>query len=184
MRLFEEVQARTAELERSAAAADGDGRRAESISRSTFDLQPVLETLVEFAARLCDADKGVIFKRDGDVYRWSANYGNPPEFESFREGQSRSTPDATVVVGRCALEAGSFRFPTCSPTRNTARRSCQKLGGYRTILCVPMLREGAPVGVFALTRAEVRDFHAEADRARRNLRRPGRYRHRECPPVR
>ncbi|TIM79080.1 MAG: GAF domain-containing protein [Mesorhizobium sp.] len=146
-RLFEEVQARTAELSESLRA----------ISRSTFDLQPVLDTLVESAARLCDADKGVIFKRDGEKYRWSTNYGYLPEMEAYAQ-ENPIVPGRYSVTSRVALEKRTIHVSDVLADPEYGATQFQKLGGYRTILCVPILREGAPVGVFALTRSEVRDF--------------------------
>ena len=93
-------------------------------------------------------------------------------------------PGRDSVTGRVALEARAVHVSDVLADPEYGATQLQKLGGYRTILGVPMLREGAPVGVFALTRSEVRDFTPTADRARRDLRRPGRHRHRECAAVR
>ncbi|MER9306994.1 GAF domain-containing protein [Mesorhizobium sp. M0496] len=157
VRLFDEVQARTAELSESLQQQTATADVLKAISRSTFDLQPVLDTLVESAAKLCDADTSVIFKRDGDLYRWSADYGNLPEAAVFAKanpfGASRDS-----VTGRVALEARAVHVSDVLADPDYGATQLQKLGGYRTILCVPILREGAPVGVFALTRSQVRDF--------------------------
>ncbi len=157
VRLFEEVQSRTAELSESLQLQTATADVLKAISRSTFDLQSVLDTLVESAAKLCDADTSVIFKRDGDLYRWSAEYGNLPEAAAF----AKSNPFAAgrdSVTGRVALEARAVHVSDVLADPDYGATQLQKLGGYRTILCVPILREGAPVGVFALTRSQVRDF--------------------------
>src|SRR5262245_54761178 len=73
------------------------------ISRSAFDLQPVLETLLENAARLCAAEWGVIFRPDGDVYRMAAVYGASPEFKEFLT-RTPIPPGRGSGVGRAALE--------------------------------------------------------------------------------
>ncbi|MBM2712817.1 GAF domain-containing protein [Mesorhizobium caraganae] len=157
VRLFDEVQARTAELSESLQQQTATADVLKAISRSTFDLQPVLDTLVESAAKLCDADTSVIFKRDGDLYRWSAEYGNLPEAAVFAKANPFSA-SRDSVTGRVALEARAVHVSDVLADPDYGATQLQKLGGYRTILCVPILREGAPVGVFALTRSQVRDF--------------------------
>ncbi|RAZ82390.1 histidine kinase [Mesorhizobium hawassense] len=157
VRLFDEVQARTAELSESLQQQTATADVLKAISRSTFDLQPVLDTLAESAAKLCDADTSVIFKRDGDLYRWSANYGNLPEAAAFAKANP-FVAGRESVTGRVALEARAVHVSDVLADPDYGATQLQKLGGYRTILCVPILREGAPVGVFALTRSQVRDF--------------------------
>ncbi|RUV14012.1 GAF domain-containing protein, partial [Mesorhizobium sp. M7A.T.Ca.TU.009.01.3.1] len=156
-RLFEEVQMRTAELFESLQQQTATADVLKAISRSTFDLQPVLDTLVESAAKLCDADTSVIFKRDGDLYRWSAEYGNLPEASVFAKANSFAA-GRDSVTGRVALEARAVHVSDVLADPDYGAAQLQKLGGYRSILCVPILREGVPVGVFALTRSQVRDF--------------------------
>ncbi|TIW62565.1 MAG: GAF domain-containing protein [Mesorhizobium sp.] len=157
VRLFDEVQSRTAELSESLQQQTATADVLKAISRSTFDLQPVLDTLVESAAKLCDADTSVIFKRDGDLYRWSAEYGNLPEAAVFAKANP-FVASRDSVTGRVALEARAVHVSDVLADPDYGATQLQKLGGYRTILCVPILREGSPVGVFALTRSQVRDF--------------------------
>jgi signal transduction histidine kinase len=127
------------------------------ISRSGFDLQAVLDTLIGSAARLCESDSAAIFKRDGDLYRWSANFGNPPELEEF----ARSHPFKAgkyAVTPRVALEGKTIHVADVLADPEYGASEHQKLGGYRTILGVPLLREGTPTGVFVLTREQVKPF--------------------------
>jgi two-component system NtrC family sensor kinase len=111
------------------------------ISRSTFELQPVLDTLVQSAARLCDAEQNVIFLRDGNIYRIAARHGMPPELEEYAK-QHPISPGRNTLTGRVALESKVMHIPDvlADPEYNYG---AQPLGGYRAMLGVPLLREEA-----------------------------------------
>ena len=127
------------------------------ISRSTFDLRTVLHTLVSSAARLCGADRGVIFQRDRDVYRFAANYGFPPELEAYARDHPLA-PTRGSMTGRVALERRTIHIPDVLADPEYEAQGYQQSFGYRTNLGVPLLREGDPIGVFSLTRDAVNPF--------------------------
>jgi GAF domain-containing protein len=128
------------------------------ISRSTFDLQTVLDTLVESAVRLCDADNAFVFLQHGEVYRLAASHGFPRRYEEFMKMQSIGRGRGTLV-GRTALEAKIVHIPDIlADPEYTSPAAASTRGGYRTMLGVPLLREGSPIGVMAMMRSAARSF--------------------------
>ena len=153
VRLFKETKI---SLEQQTATADV----LKIISRSTFDLQTVLQTLVESAARFCHADKAsIIREKDGAFYAAEA-YGYSPEFLDYMKNipvkaERGSASGRALVEGRVVHIADVAADPEYTLVEGA------RLGDYRTVLCVPMLREGVPIGLLVLTRSEVQAFTEE-----------------------
>jgi signal transduction histidine kinase/CheY-like chemotaxis protein len=127
------------------------------ISRSAFDLQTVLNTLVGSAARLCDADEGTIFRPSDGVFYLAASCGLDAEQEN-KLRTFASVPERGSVVGRTLLDAKTVHVPDVQADPEYAPSSARRRSNVRTMLGVPLLREGTPIGVFVLTRHMVRPF--------------------------
>src|SRR5262249_46089672 len=159
VRLFYEVQTRTPDLSESLNQQTPTADGLTVISRSAFDLQAVLDTLLNSAARLCQADHSFIFLREGDVYRCAAGSGEIPEWIEYLKQQTIQ-PGRGTVVARTALEGRTVHIPDVLADPEYTFLEAQKRGGYRTALGVPLLREGVPIGVIVLTRPTVQPFDA------------------------
>ena len=127
-----------------------------AISRSTFDLQTVLDTLAQSAAQLSEAELNVIFLRDGNIYRIAARYGMPPELEEYAR-QYPICAGRNTVTGRVALECRVVHIPDVLADPEYSY-GAQPLGGYRALIGVPLLREGSCIGVMAICRRTPQPF--------------------------
>jgi GAF domain-containing protein len=127
------------------------------ISRSTFDLQPVLDTVIDKAAQLCGATRGHIFRFDGELLRFAAAYGAQRNFTEFLE-RTPVRPDTGSVSGRAAAERRTIHVRDVLEEPDYQYRELQQLQAYRTVLAVPMLRDGALLGVITILKAAVEPF--------------------------
>src|SRR5262249_54907727 len=127
------------------------------ISRSTFDLRPVLQTLVESAARFCVADNATVIREKDGLFYTAEAYGYSRGFLEYL----RNTPikaERGSASGRALVEGRVVHIPDVKADPEYTFVEATRLGDFRTALCVPMLREDVPIGVLTLTRSEVRPF--------------------------
>ena len=156
--LEHKVEDRTRELTESLDQQTATSEVLKVISRSAFDLQPVLETLIENATKLCGADKGYIHRLHGDVYTIAVSYGASDEFKTFMKEHPIHASGRETLVGRVVLERRPVHIPDVLADPDYKWSEAQKAGGYRTLLGVPMLREGMPIGVIVIWRERVEAF--------------------------
>jgi GAF domain-containing protein len=127
------------------------------ISRSTFDLKSVLHTLVESAARLCEADMAALARPKGSIYGYEATFGHSPEHQSFLSAHPAGI-DRGTAVGRTLVEGKIVHITDVLADPEYTYLEGQRIGGFRTLLGVPLLREGTPIGVIVVQRKIVRPF--------------------------
>ena len=154
VRLFTELQARNRDLTEALEQQTATSEILQIISTSPTDLQPVLETVAENAARLCAADDGHIWQRDGDSLRLVASWGGQPT------ARRQLTISRQSVTGRAALDRLPVHVADIAEVLTTEFPDSQGMKdlGYRTILAVPLLREGVAIGAIMIRRTEVRPF--------------------------
>ena len=157
-RLFDEVQARTHDLSEALMQQTATADVLKAISRSAFDLDTVLETLIATALRLCDATYGEIFRRHGDFYRYAASRMDVDPAYLHHERAAEIAPGRGTLVGRVALENRAVEIVDAWTDPEYAEKEEARVGNVRAMLGVPLMRDGEIIGAFALGRAEPVSF--------------------------
>jgi two-component system, NtrC family, sensor kinase len=147
------VDARTRDLDEALQQQTATADILKVISRSAFDLDAVLHTLISTAVRLCNAEHGEIFRRDGDVYRWASSQMDL--FPEYLEHEQRAeiTAGRGTLIGRMALEGRAVQIADAWTDPEYEEKEAAHVGQVRAMLGVPLLRNGEPVGAFALGRS-------------------------------
>jgi PAS domain S-box-containing protein len=157
-RLLGELQQRTGDLQESLEYQTATSDVLKVISQSTFDLEPVLQTVLDTAMRLCGNIQGSIFRLGEDgLYRQAVGSGMQPEYYEI-EAQQEIRPGSATLVGRTAAAARPIQITDALADPDYAPKEDARVGQLRSMLGVPLLREGTPIGVICTARTIVKPF--------------------------
>ena len=163
-RLFNELRQRTTDLSEALEQQTATSDVLQVISSSPGELEPVFETMLEKAVRICDANFGNIYRWDGETGHLVATYNTPPAFAEHRRRFPHHRPNPKVGIGRMFATKETVRVADVRAEASYIERrdpsyvAAVELGGVRSYIAVPMLKEGELIGGFTLSRREVRPF--------------------------
>jgi PAS domain S-box-containing protein len=156
-RLLGDLQQRTGDLQESLEYQTATSDVLKVISRSTFDLDAVLETVVATAIRLCRADQAVIYRNEDGEYRWAAGQALSSEYER-NERTLSIYPGTGTIVGRAAIEGRTVQILDAWTDPFYEAKQDARIGNVHSMIGVPLMREGLPIGVIGLARKRVEPF--------------------------
>jgi GAF domain-containing protein len=155
VRLFDEVQARTQELTETLEYQTATGDVLNVISRSLTDIQPVFDMIAESAARLCEAQYCFVYRFDGQLLHFVAHHGLTADVLEINRRAYPARPSRRSVAAHAILERSVAQIPDVNADPDYALGTMAAVGGYRSAVGVPILRDGRPIGSIAITRAQV-----------------------------
>jgi two-component system, NtrC family, sensor kinase len=156
-RLLNELRQRTGDLAESLEQQTATSEVLGVISRSKFELQPILQSVVNTAARLCRAEAAVIFRLEDGLYRFAAGYSLDPAYVEI-EQHTPISPGPGTIVGRAAMSRRVARIDDAWTDPLYEKRQDAEIGSVRSMIGVPLMREGEPIGVIGLARSRVEPF--------------------------
>jgi signal transduction histidine kinase len=153
----EQLRARTAELTVSLEQQTATAELLGTISHSKFELQPILQSVVDTAARLCRAEAAGIFRLEDGLYRFAAGYSLHPDYQ-HREQQNPIAPGPGTIVGRAAMMREVVRIEDALADPRYEQKEYAIIAGYRSMIGVPLMRDGEPIGAIGLARCRIEPF--------------------------
>src|ERR1051326_3883840 len=156
-RLLGELRDRGRELQEALEFQTATSDVLKVMSGSVFDLQPILQTVVTTAVQLCRADQAVIYRHQDGAYRWAAGYSLTPEYERI-EREATILPGSGTLIGRVALERGTVQILDAWSDPLYEVKDDARVGGIHTMLGVPLLLDGFPIGAIGLARKRIEPY--------------------------